>query len=635
MKETSDFRVWIGLFILFAAGMSVPVVRAGFEFVRPETPLVEPPYYPAYQSHVYPSFDYLGNIHYVWEDDRNGPTNYYGTTIMNNGFRLNPYPVFGGSDDLLHPFVLSSIVYPNNMFALGTNSVSNEITVLEYDLMQLPGQITPVIIGINPVSSPPVDAFEATSVANRLVFGYESFPNLHFGGFQIGGGWDMESSILAAGMDYLQNVDIAVDSENYLYLCYDRCNDPGPNYDLIVRRSVNPGEFSSGFHLPHIVMTLDSGPFFPQLAVTGSFTDSDLAVSVLYIHPDIGLTAIECVTELNGDWATSDFFPLGNTIVNDDNSSMVSIIDNGFDAQYDANTRRLYVTWADDRMQPMSFLYGDISYDRGLSFGTDRTLGVGVLDVVEAPRLTLGASPGNLAVSYTRMDGPDFYPLSLVSIPEFYDTCDVYPPAHWDGFAGITLDDTVFHGFEGSSYALENGRSRGLLVRDYAGIEQQGVIDLYFYDTMDTTVGIDFMIAVENVNAARLKNDRGVIRMLGVKNDVTPTTHYKFFDGSVWETFSSGAERSAGWHNVIITLAPGGTTFRLETSPGVYEQRVDTGFETFTSLEIQADPATPPYNVDDIKVEVYAVGGPVPLPALSVIGLLIVMIGMAVVLRRQ
>lgn len=616
-----------------------PIVRAGFNFIRPETPLVEPSFYGFSQAHVHPNFDALGNVHYIFEDDRAGVSQFWGTTIMSDGVPLPSYLGYSGfgTDDLYSPFILRSIAFFNNMFLVGYNSVTQDVAVVQYDLTGLPGTVNPVMIAMKPVDAPPIDAFQAASVLDHLVFCYERFPELRFGGFQIGGGWDIESTIGASGSDYLQHVDIAVDEENFIYICYDRWNSNLLQYELTVRRSVNAGDFSGGFHPAHTIATHDSGPYFPELAVTGSNMMMDLAVSVLYILPDPGFTSIECITELDGNWTVADFNPLGApSVVNDDQSSTVSIVDSAFDAAYDHLTRRLHVVWSDDRMQPTSFLYGDTSYNYGLSFGLDKELGAGVPDIVEAPRLALGMEAGHMSVSYTRFDGMNIFPNALVSSPEFYDTCDTDPAIYWDGASGVNIDPTQFHGFDGASYAMVAGDTRGVLIRDYGSMGQQGVIDLFFYDNMNMDPDTEFLITVNNANAKNTDGSRGVIRMLGVKNDINPTNCYKYSeDGITWQTFGTDTLRSMGWHNVIITLTPGGTSFDLEGSPGNYTTVFDSEFTSFTSLEIQGDDVTPPFNVDDVQVEVFPIGGPMPIPALSVIGLLILMISMAIVLRRQ
>jgi len=607
-------------------------IRAGFDFIRPALPLVEPPYVANDQFHLHPNFDAFGNVHYVWDENRAGPYQFWGSTIMNDGTQLSSYMAYSGpgTDDLLSPFILRSMAAFNNMFLIGYNATTQDVAVVQYDLSQLPVSVNPVLIGMNPVSVPPINAFEAASVMDRLLYAYETFPDLWFGAFQIGGGWDPEAGLSAGANDYQQNVDIAVDEENFIYICYDYYNFALDQYQLIVRRSVNAGDFSGGFHPAHVITTHDSGPFFPELAVVGSMMGFNLCVSVLYIQPDPGFTAIECVSELNGDWTTPGFNSMGVSTINDDTTSTVSIVDSAFDALYDPLNRRLHVVWSDNRMQPTSFLYGDTSYDYGLSFGVDKVLGTGVLDIVEAPRITTGLAAGTLSVSFTRSDGTDFYPWALVSIPEFYDTCDVDPALYWDAFGGIAIDWGRYHGYDGASYELSGG-DRGVLVRSYGTVEQRGVIDLYFYDSL---AGADFIVMLENVNAKLIGGDRGIIRMLGVKNDVNPTNYSYSEDGGVtWQNW--GGPRSMGWHNINMLITETGTLFRLEASPGNTLTWFDPSFTSFTTLEIQAGTETDPFHVDDVEVEVTPVGGLAPVPALSLFGFLVLLAAMAVVLRKR
>ncbi|MBN1296716.1 hypothetical protein JXA80_08035 [bacterium] len=628
MMRWSILIAFAGIEIII--GGSLSVCHAGFGFARPEIELVEAPYYPNTQNDLDCRFDSSGNVHFVWKDDRDSASQTYGNTVLLSGDHLQSYWAYPGfpSNDYVEPAILDSMAFPDNMFVLSYNTVLNTLALGQYDLSGLPVSVLPSTLSIFPGPSPSLDAMKAISVLSRINYGYESAPDLRFGGVELGTlTWDSEYTIPAPPDGSLNHFDCAVDAENFIYVCYDQYDFVLDQYQLVVRRSVNAGDFSSGFHMAHIISTHDFSAFYPTLAVTGSLMTGDLFVSVLYVLPDPALQPIECVTEFNGDWMTPGFIPLTSpTTVNDVFGASVSIVNRGIDAQYCPFHRHLHVVWADNRVGYKASLYGDTSYDLGMSWGIDTELLPVGDSILEAPRLILGPNPGHKAVAYIRNADIFFNPYALVSNPEFLDSCDSNPALFWDAHGGVVIDASNYHGFSGASYALTENNTRGTLVRDYGGIEQEGIVDLFFYDTMSTA---DFTIILENANG------RGVIRMLGVHNETTPT-HYAYSpDGVNWQSLPDF--RSLGWHHVVITVSASGAVFQIETYPGVLQTVSDPGFTSFTRLEIDGQDATPPYNVDDIQVEVYAMGGQPPvIPAISpgFLGILIIAITGHLLLRR-
>ncbi len=256
-----------------------------------------------------------------------------------------------------------------------------------------------------------------------------------------------------------------------------------------------------------------------------------------------------------------------------------------------------------------------VSFDFGESFGLDSLIDTAGWEVLEKPCLSMGYTPGTIAVTYVHREGSDpHHPYTLVSFSEFYDSCDNPPAMFWDGYGGVTQDSSLYHGATGmgTSYRLASAMNRGELLRDYGTSEQQGVVELYFYDSM--TDQADFSVILNNDNL------KGVIRMLGVRNDTTQS-NYSYFDGTQWINW--GGPRTVGWHHAIVTVNDTGILMELETSPGTYLSIADTAFTAFTSIEIEGGSDSDPYNVDDIRVEANSLNAAPPVPVDSEVSILL------------
>lgn len=386
-----------------------------------------------------------------------------------------------------------------------------------------------------------------------------------------------------------------------------------------------PLDPAPGFLAEHMITMSPRTSLFPHidLAVTGDFVLGTLKVATAYQDPMVPDKIIVASVEHNGDWVDSAW--TGNyTVLNA--APGASTLIRGPDLAFGVNKIFLYAVWFDDRAGG-ECLFGAISFTGGLTWGHDRQLTYGTPMLQNPPQIITGYSPGNLAVAYTRYTGVGISPHALVIMPLFYDGCDDDPATYWDSFTGVTPVFLPFHGLQGRSYEMTNGSDRGRLERDFGPQENQGSVDLYFYDDI-VNVNEDFYIGLDN------DNRRGVIRMLGVRNDTT-NNNYWYYDGAEWINWGAEAVRSTGWHHVAMTVNEAGLYMSLEYADGEYATWYDPSYTAFTSVFIEGGSDTEPYYVDDVQVEVLPLESPVAIPAASPLFLIMLLAGFAILLHRS
>ncbi|MCD4652820.1 hypothetical protein K8T06_02675, partial [bacterium] len=293
----------------------------------------------------------------------------------------------------------------------------------------------------------------------------------------------------------------------------------------------------------------------------------------------------------------------------------------GPNAAFDSDNETLYVVWADDR-STYHEVYGVISYDAGVWFQSEQQLTNNGQTLIEAPVIVTGTESGNLAIAYTRNTSTGDSPYVLVSMPAFFDKCDTDPGNYWDSYAGVSVDSTTIPPFSmPACYRLETASTKGQLINQYT-VEQEGGIDLYFYD--DTTITTEnFFVALENTNA------KGVIRMLGVRNETTQSNYAYSADGVNWTDW--GVPRSTGWHHITMTTSEAvGLEMSIEYSPGLTAHYADPAFQYFTKITIEGGDTGDPYFVDDIEVHAISTLDERPIPTSSHFSLALLMIIMSV-----
>jgi hypothetical protein len=606
-----------------------------FPFAYPEIELVESEHGDAFKTDVSSVFDAHGNIHAVWADARTPGElpKLYGNTVLRDRNPFGSYLVFGDDVDFeyVSPVVLSNKDYPDRLYTLGIRVTSdpNMIVLARHDL-NLPVSVNTVELSTFTVPVPPGMFFtdlNAVWTDHILNFAFISNNRVYYGTYDISANnWSYSGAVAMPPDVTVSNLSMTSDGAGYIYLAYNEHDDITFWNKLFTRRSNQPKTFSAGL-LPERIVAESYDSYRSVIAATGNRdTNLNLRVSIVHTPEMATFPELICVTEENGLWELSD--PFGHYSTD---------IDFGFfpyhamDIDYD-QAGRLYAVWEQD-----DHLYGSISSNAGQTFGAIMPLGP--YDLEGRISLGMGHIPGNVTVVYQKYHiFPYAVPFALVSMSDIFDSCDKLPAEtdFWDGYSGVSLDTSRYHGqtssgpgIDPSSYRLttESLKSGDGLLRDFGIEEHQGVLELYFYDSMTTEA--DFSIVFENSNA------KNVVRMLGVRNE-EHTNDYLYFDGTDWVQL---AGRHVGWHHVIVTIDDDGTYIQIEEEPetGVYQTYLDMAFTSFTSILIEGGSDSDPYNVDDIRVETIPIDGfppVVPLPVDSWVTILILMSVIGLILAR-
>lgn len=612
------------IWIVFELYLASAVSTASFTFTRGEQPLFDPSQSALTQWGLHIAFDQSNRLQAVFNDDRDGYQHIFGSAILRNGFVLPNFPaydftlntrVFGGGHVMTLP------AYPTDMFMLGVEASgpARSIVATKWDLTTLPGAPGLSNYSSLPVPATTVNMLDTAAFGNNLFYVYEYNNELYLNRLDISSNsWDALETVISNAGEALRFPLLEVDDEGYLYLSYERRFIVGGVYDFVVRRSVDPSDLSAGFEVENVVNATPFTVMFPHmaLAVTGDDATGNLKVAVASHNPLTIDNDIVVSSEHNGNWTDANWSGVDN-IINSDSGVSASI--QGPDLAFGVNKTRLFAIWLDDRTGQDN-LYSAVSFTGGLNWTSDRQLSTGNPVVVDVPQVITGHTPGNLAIAYTRDNGIGISPYTYVLMATFYDFCDDDPSVNWDTFTGVSPVITQYHGLTGKSYRLANAASDGLLERDFGSEPQVGSVDLYFYDDTSNTTA-DFTIGLDD------NSGKGVIRMLGVKNDVTPQGYYAYFNGSQWVSWSPTAIRSTGWHHVVLTVtAAEGLTMALEYADGEIATWSDPTYTGFTSIFVEGGSALEPYYVDDVQVEVYPRQDAV-LPAMSPVSLILVLAG--------
>lgn len=611
--------------IMLAGGLTAPV--GGYPFITPEIPLVEPEHSDFYKEHIDTTFDMGNNAHAVWIDWRDGMGKIFGNTVLRDRTTLISYPSYTGDPAIPHsmPVILSDQLYPDRLYVLGTTDIVDpqELLLARYDL-NLPGSVNPQDISSFPLMESMISDFQAVWTMDNLNFVFVYDTMLFTGTYSIVSNTWIEFGPIDTNPDIVfSNPRLARDNMGYIYLTYNRFNTYLMQNTLVVRRSIEPCFLAQGFGPERQVDFDVSYEMVPSIAATGP-GPAPLSVSIAYYREGATFPVILCATEVNGPWGAP--VPLGGWVAQVNTPyDILQDVHAGYD-----RAGRLYVVW-------VSFdqLLGDISHDTGMSFGADRMLTPAGMILSGPVSLALGNIAGNVAIGFMGDTGTSIYanPYMLVSMSDIYDACDMHPSltGFWDTYTGVEVDIELFHGNTGyplGSYRLttESLRDGDGVIRDYGLVEQQGLVELYFYDSESVTA--DFTVGLDNANA------RGVMRMLGVRNE-TNTHDYQYYNGTEWIDWAS---RANGWHHVIITVDDDGIEMKLEAVPdsGTYVTYQDAVFTSFTSIFIEGGSETDPYNVDDIRVETIPLGAPPvhPLPVDTLWSILILTLILGIVLSR-
>lgn len=606
--------------------------QANTLFTQPELMLVEESQEGIAQHSVDVAFDNANTLHSVWADTPSGITNpwIYGAWLFDNGFVHVPYRGYHGSDsyDYYLPFIERTSNFTDKMYVFGledNGSANLNGVVAEWDLTQLPSEpgvsdITEEMLAPNAISLR--EMIDVIAYGDYLLYAYEYYPDIYLKRYNINSNtWDTLEEIIAAPINTLySNPRLAVDDDNYVYLSYDVFTTPS-TYELVVRRSTAP-EIIDDFTVELTVNGTASDYLNADLAVSGPAAAPYVALS--YVDREMTMAELHCTMQVRTDWTSSWSGGVYGIA-----SRNLSDVIRGPVLAFDADGQTLYATWVDNSTL-VDEVYAAVSYDGGVSFQPDQKLTDNGQTIVDGPRIATGTNPGVVAIAYTRNSGTNTSPFVLYSIPEFFDKCDTDPANYWDSYGGVSLHYTgsVIPLSPPACYRMATASARGQLLNDYGSLEHTGSVTLNFYDDDTITGSSDyFYVALENANS------RGVIRMLGVRNDTTQSNYSYSTDGTNW--VDSGIPRYTGWHSLsMITDTSSGLTMNIDNSATPI---TDPTFTTFTRITIEGGTDTDPYYVDNIQVssvpqiENHAV----PVTSPVSLTLLLATMGYAVLRRRK
>lgn len=623
-------------------GLAMVMITAGgagaIEFTSSPIRLVDDAARFDQQLGVQGEFDWNDNFHVVWQDTRDGNTQIYGTTIMpGTSVPLANYRTHNlfTANNLTFSRIHRSIYDINSMYVMTLNTdlaatFSFCPSSLDYTGLPAAPAVNDAVTGSSIVDAAGVTSAVMAGVST-MVYAMEYNGNIYVRAFDVSTStWDVAETVLSPPPDYTyHHPQLCTDAADYVYVIYDRFYTMNSEYDIAVQRSQSPANVSA-FEAETVIsgtLTMD-GFHDPDIAACGAYP-ADLQVAIAWVDPGM-ITSIWYGYESNGDWTDTTWTGSAPLQLNPDVMSTVSV--QGPELVFDANNITLYAAWADDRSGPMDLHFCAI--ETPYTVGPDQQLTTSA-EIQDRPYVAAGPTMNNVAVVYSAIDGSFPSPFALMFRADFFDDCSIPPEntGYYTSVSGVFVDYTsVIPLSPPACYRFENAYAKsGTLLLDYATTEHTGSIDMYFYDDETiTSEGDDFFITFNNGNL------KGVIRMLGVKNDISPT-NYSYYNGVQW--VASPLERNTGWHHVVISVGEGGIEMAMEEYPlsgylaPVYSDGILT---SFTSIQMEGGNAGSPYFVDDILLETNpADTAPISTPSTSTGFLIIALAVMGIWLVRR
>jgi len=614
----------------FAAGPAIGVLA--FQFTRPPILLVDDALYPVEQLQTDVTFDSAGRVHVVYHDNREyGTQHIYATTLSYDNVLTNSYLAYAGTltHDHIWPFVFSSDFFPQRIYVGGVNTsqTMDECVLGYYETNDLPPTVT--FDGVSStLSTSNIEKFDMIGGEGYIFYVYNEAGRLYLNKYSEDlDEWGSMETVIESGSPErnYSAPSLAMDDGGYVYVVYSEYDISGPSTYVRARRSSIPLDIVNFDPEREVDYDPDAAAFDPVIAATGAFAMSDLKVAVAYLYSGLTTLNVRGKMEPNGDWGAPTPTPMAAGTY--DISSPLSVSQQMYtpDIVYDVENN-LYVVWSDDR-EGIFKLYGNASYDGGVSMLSSNEVEIhgGIAGLYGGPKIAVGDRPGDMAVSYSLHNGVNISPYLLVSRASFFDSCDQDPATtgYWTSYAGVSVATNEYFS-PPASYVLEN--EKGTLLADFGSEEQQGSVTLQFFDSMSTTE--NFYVALSN------DNRRGVIRMLGVRNDISPSNYAYSFDGMSW--LDSGGARSLGWHEIQFIVSGDGLIMSIEVNSGGPVLISDPSFTGFTSIEFDGESGPNPYYVDDIRVEAFPlVLEPQPIPASSPMFILALILTIGYLIRYK
>ncbi|MBN2056060.1 exo-alpha-sialidase [bacterium] len=294
----------------------------------------------------------------------------------------------------------------------------------------------------------------------------------------------------------------------------------------------------------------------------------------------------------------------------------------------------LHLVWDDSHLGSSS-IYHAISFDHGESFQGSTHVSHDSSEMEQLLPVISGWSPARL-LNVAWIDYRD-------SVIDHNIYTNFYRPTFYDGFAdgdfsNWTTADNVFSSNEravdGDGYSARFGgsnRAPGDLVQVLPEL-QQGTVDFWFWDGYGSNPlyeSVDFQINLSYDDGTKA----GVVRALGVVN-ANSNTRYQSYNGNTW-TVIEAIPRSEGWHRVTFDVSATGLTIQLDAAdyPALQPVYSDALFRSFDQVEFTGGSDSAPYFLDAVSIETYEPLQPA-VPALSGAGLLLLLIGLALLLKR-
>lgn len=566
----------------------IPALSAGthaFQFLQPEYRMVEDSYQSLIQLEPAVTFDPAGNVHVMYHDIRSSSTEHiHGATLMPNGDVTVSYRAYAGVENSPHikPFIFPGSYYPSRCYVgcIDTSGTYSNCALGYFNTYSFPATPVPYDQSSCVLASGSIDCFETLQRSTQIFYVYDYMGDLYLNSFdETSGTWGAEKLVSSISPDESYSApSFAMDDDGFIYLAYSVYDSLSMTTILRTRRSGTAGSISTWADERTAASTSGSHAYAPKIAATGQYP-ATLKVMIAYRLPSTTSQRIIGAMEENGNWTATTPEPFQqHGPYNISNSLGSTNVINGPDVVYDA-AGDLYIAWSDDR-NAIFQLYGNVSYDGGISmdFADEVQLGGGIGGIFGSPALVAGPNPGDIALAYSRNDGMYTNPYLLVSRATFFDSCDTDPGStgYWTSYAGVAVVTSMYYSPPGC-YIL--GTGKGMLLRDFGTLEQQGSVSLQFYDSGSITE--DFYVALNNDNL------KGVIRMLGVRNDTTQQNYAYSYDGLNWVDF--GELRTVGWHEITFQVDDTGLVMSIELQGGGAASKSDPTFTSFTSIEIQGE----------------------------------------------
>ncbi len=433
---------------------------------------------------------------------------------------------------------------------------------------------------------------------------------------------------------------ICIDDLGYIYLVY--YAEAGTPIGWFARRSISPNPHPTlelGFLDPRLILAVtapgDASDFVCD--VYGGLSETtDATFAVAWVDSSFEVHCQVDVDAQNPAPVTSDW--VGGAVLGGSSVRVSSLL-----ADSPANldiaigwNRNIQIVWEDYRTSPNVLIYGSRSFDLGGHFVPDRQLSpLRPGENHYSPTLAADQLYGHLALGYASSSVAGNIVLARLSVAEHVNNCDDPPLAsYWQTQSGVSVSNTVFHDFlpTGNSYKIANAGTRGSLVHDFGSYGATGSVSLWFYDDPISNTTENFWVELQGDDGSKA----GIFRMVGVRNETTMADLSFNPTGDIADWVNTGISRGTvpTWHHVVISVDEDGLVIFLDPETELTPIHTDSSVVSMTSIGVEGGSDAEPYYLDDIRIVTEVLAEPVTIPALSGMGILILLIGAIPVFRR-